>query len=61
MNGSPLCDSSHPYTSLMFVIPLGAAQLCSLDEGHIVLEVQCSARWTFGAKTAIPMYSFKFH
>lgn len=61
MDGSPLCGSSHLHTSLMFMVPLGTAQLCSPDEGHIVPEAQCLARWTFGARTAISMYSFKFH
>lgn len=46
---------------LMFMVLLGTAQLCSPDEGHIVLAVQYWARWTFGAKTTISMSSFKFH
>lgn len=38
MDGSSLCGGSHLHTSLMFMVPLGTAQLCSFDEGHIVLE-----------------------
>lgn len=60
MGGGRLCGGSHLHISLRFVVPLGTAQLCSPDEGHM-LETQCLTRWTFGARTAAPMYSFKFH
>lgn len=55
------CGTSHLHAHLMLTVPSGAAQFSSLDEGHIELEAQCLAGWTFGAKPAVPMYSFKFH